>query len=604
MIDFFKNHFKKQEQQAKQGDAHAQCILGICYQEGSGVEQSYTEAFKWLKKSAEQGHDLAQLNLGICYQEGSGAEQSYTEAFKWLKKSAEQGHKYAQFTLGNWYYHGRGVEQSYAEAFKWFKKSAAQGQEDAECSLGVCYRYGHGVEQSHTEAIKWYKKSVEQDNALAQYNLGTCYYNGYAVKQSYPEALKWYIKSAEQGNEYAKIAAKDLKNRLDELYISKILCIDAPDNAPIKNKLIDNEFWATQPSFKIVKQIIDNGADVNSIDDDGQTPLMYAVDNWSDDAAEIVKILLENGADVNARDKFGDTALIMPAAHGRSKIIQTLINAGVDVNVKNKYGYTALMVASLKGHIDNVILLLENGAYKSVRTQKGETALSFAKEYGYSDVVKKLSENEKLKLSNEVIQSEPLKNQDEELDTPLVHETEPVFVTKPSDHIIDEISFHNYYIPMSRGGKNDKYSCDIIKFKDNHPISCEYFFDILKNKNFNNIDAVVYMPSSDATRETTPVKELAQRLAEYNGWIDATDCLVRHTSKQKAAHGGDRSIAVHEKTLVVRNKDKIYNKNVLVLDDITTTGNSLKVAMMLLNDAGAESVASFALGRTSNKKYN
>ena len=163
----------------------------------------------------------------------------------------------------------------------------------------------------------------------------------------------------------------------------------------------------------------------------------------------------------------------------------------------------------------------------------------------------------------------------------------------------NRIYSHGSYIPTKRGGKDDEFSRKILDFKDGDSGILKYFFVILRNKNFHNIDAIVYMPSSDATKKTTPVKELAKMLAECNGWIDATDCLVRHTSKEKAAHGGDRSIAGHEKTLVVRNKDKIYNKNVLVLDDVTTSGNSLEAAMKLLRNANVKSVASFALAKTN-----
>ena len=57
-----------------------------------------------------------------------------------------------------------------------------------------------------------------------------------------------------------------------------------------------------------IKSLLAAGADVNAGDARllQQTPLMYAAESGSDNAAEAVKLLLAAGADVNAENK-GDT---------------------------------------------------------------------------------------------------------------------------------------------------------------------------------------------------------------------------------------------------------------------------------------------------------
>ena len=50
---------------AKQGSAEAQFHLGVCYENGLGVKQSYEEAVKWYRKAAEQGFAPAQKVLKI-----------------------------------------------------------------------------------------------------------------------------------------------------------------------------------------------------------------------------------------------------------------------------------------------------------------------------------------------------------------------------------------------------------------------------------------------------------------------------------------------------------------------------------------------------------
>jgi hypothetical protein len=46
---------------------------------------------KWYTKAAEQGYEQAQHNLGVCYDNGTGVEKDMNEAVKWYTKAAEQG---------------------------------------------------------------------------------------------------------------------------------------------------------------------------------------------------------------------------------------------------------------------------------------------------------------------------------------------------------------------------------------------------------------------------------------------------------------------------------------------------------------------------------
>ena len=48
---------------AKNGDAKAQCELGLCYADGEGVEKDMLEAVKWILKATEQGDKTAKKSL-------------------------------------------------------------------------------------------------------------------------------------------------------------------------------------------------------------------------------------------------------------------------------------------------------------------------------------------------------------------------------------------------------------------------------------------------------------------------------------------------------------------------------------------------------------
>ena len=66
------------------------------------------------------------------------------------------------------------------------------------------------------------------------------------------------------------------------------------------------EFCILNKKFNKIKQLIEDGADINVRDDLNNTPLHYMVFNKSIDNIEY---LVDNGADVNAINKFGFTPL-------------------------------------------------------------------------------------------------------------------------------------------------------------------------------------------------------------------------------------------------------------------------------------------------------
>ena len=140
-------------------------------------------------------------------------------------------------------------------------------------------------------------------------------------------------------------------------------------------------------NLKKVKQLLEEGADVNVKDEKGRTALMFA--SWYSHK-EVVKQLLEKGADVDAEDIYGKTALMYASEKGHKEIVELLksyeairdiaeklLNAcvigdlekvkqllekGADVNAREyEYGWTALMLAALNGHKEVVELLIEKG---------------------------------------------------------------------------------------------------------------------------------------------------------------------------------------------------------------------------------------------------
>ena len=76
---------------ADQGNAYAQCDLGVCYKRGCGVPQDYAQAVKYYRLAADQGYANAQFNLGFCYEEGYGVAKNLNEAIRLYRHAAEAG---------------------------------------------------------------------------------------------------------------------------------------------------------------------------------------------------------------------------------------------------------------------------------------------------------------------------------------------------------------------------------------------------------------------------------------------------------------------------------------------------------------------------------
>lgn len=78
---------------AEEGDADAQCNLGILYGNGVDdnnrtVEGNRPQAVKWLLAAAEQGLPRAQLKLAEVYADGPDISGSYTAACGWFLLAA------------------------------------------------------------------------------------------------------------------------------------------------------------------------------------------------------------------------------------------------------------------------------------------------------------------------------------------------------------------------------------------------------------------------------------------------------------------------------------------------------------------------------------
>jgi TPR repeat protein len=163
--------FRENKARAEQGDAEAQCKIGICYAQGVGIAQDYAQAVIWFRKAAEQGLARGQYDLGFAYARGHGVPKDGAEAVTWLRRAAEQGFAPGQYGLGVCYAKGDGVTKDYTEAAKWFGAAAEQDYAPSQNNLGICYERGSGVVKDSSQAYKWFAIASTQGFRPAETNL-------------------------------------------------------------------------------------------------------------------------------------------------------------------------------------------------------------------------------------------------------------------------------------------------------------------------------------------------------------------------------------------------------------------------------------------------
>jgi len=100
-------------------------------------------------------------------------------------------------------------------------------------------------------------------------------------------------------------------------------CATGYSRQPLVYKTIHKA--AEKGDIAAIERHLQNGADVNVKDQDGNTPLMWATYNGS---LEVVKFLVAKGVNVNARDKNNETPLMEATHEGHRNVAEFLKQHG------------------------------------------------------------------------------------------------------------------------------------------------------------------------------------------------------------------------------------------------------------------------------------
>lgn len=142
---------------------------------------------------------------------------------------------------------------------------------------------------------------------------------------------------------------------------------------------------------RLVRYLIENGAEINKQSILGTTPLMDSV-SIDPSSLEVVKMLLQSKADPNLTDGQGQTALIKAAWLNNPEVVKMLLEYKADPNKADIYGITPLRAAAQTGNVEIARILLKEVKDINKRDKEGKTPMDIAKEKNNTEMIKLLSE--------------------------------------------------------------------------------------------------------------------------------------------------------------------------------------------------------------------
>jgi predicted amidophosphoribosyltransferase len=164
---------------------------------------------------------------------------------------------------------------------------------------------------------------------------------------------------------------------------------------------------------------------------------------------------------------------------------------------------------------------------------------------------------------------------------------------------------YDYY--PKRYEEHGEISRAILRFKDGNEAEIERFANEIKEalilKAGNDISVyegakVLTVPSHLHGEWSDSLRMVARTICKELHMINYSRALVRTTNHEKLSLGGDRSIESHVRTIELKKSFDIKGQRILLLDDITTTGNSILACARILNMAGAAGVEAVVIGQT------
>jgi ankyrin repeat protein len=153
------------------------------------------------------------------------------------------------------------------------------------------------------------------------------------------------------------------------------------------NESFEKELFSENININKIQKDIDNGIEINTIDEKGRTILFSLCVRKK---FQGIKLLIENGIDLTIEDKYGRTVLDEAVNRSDGVIIRFLLENGFDINYKNSSKRTILQDVALEGNYKVFQILMAYYPDYDALDSYGRTVLFDAVEGGNVNIVKEL----------------------------------------------------------------------------------------------------------------------------------------------------------------------------------------------------------------------
>lgn len=152
---------------------------------------------------------------------------------------------------------------------------------------------------------------------------------------------------------------------------------------------------AWEGKLELMRLFISRGADINRLNDNGESALALAAFRGHLDA---VKWLLERGARLNTPPRQW-SALHYAVFAGHTAVADYLIAQGADIDATSTNGSSVLMMAIYEGKEDLARKLIEKGANRNVKNDWGDGALEWAMRHNHLNIARMVSNPEEFNIA-------------------------------------------------------------------------------------------------------------------------------------------------------------------------------------------------------------
>jgi len=128
-------------------------------------------AFNLYENCAFRGYSRAENNIGLMYERGNPVKQSYAMAANMYDQAYNKGNPEAAYNLAHLFEKGLGMPVNLGQAYRLYKFSAVKGNLKAQNALAKMYQDGLGITQNLVQARFWFSFSAHFANKQAEQNI-------------------------------------------------------------------------------------------------------------------------------------------------------------------------------------------------------------------------------------------------------------------------------------------------------------------------------------------------------------------------------------------------------------------------------------------------